>query len=144
MKNYYFTIGVSLDCDFMDFDDRPDFGDEDDQYIYDLIDSADYIYLCSSNNVLTSEKLQNMIFNSIENITNRKSKVFDYSEFEEDSEIDEFDVSEEDIMYELQDLYDVETGRSFIPLIWGDDVWENDEDYDIDNPPELWRMYLHD
>jgi len=143
-KNFYFTIGASLDCDMYDFDDSPCFGDEDDQYIYDLIDSADYIYMCSSFEELTQEKLQAMINNTIHNIINRKSNIFDYSEFEDGYEVDEYDISEEDIMLELQELYEVETGRSFVPLIWGDDVWEDEYGYDEENPAELWRIYLHD
>lgn len=143
-KNFYFTIGTSIDCDMYDFDNSPDFGDEDDQYIYDLIDSADYIYMCSSYEELTSEKIQSMVNCAIKNIVNRNSKLFEYGEYDDDYEIDSYDISEEDIMLELQELYDVETGRSFVPLIWGDDVWEDAYGYDDDNPAELWRIYMHE
>ena len=140
-KNYYFTMGVSFDSDTIDFDE-PCFGDEDDQYIYDLINSADYIYFCSFSNGLTANKLQSMINSAIKNIIGLNSKIFDYSEFDEEYELDKYDVSEEDIMLELQELYDIETGRSYAPLIWGDDVWEDDDSYTLDSPPKLWRMYL--
>lgn len=142
-KNFYFTIEASIESDVYDSDDNEYWGDEDNQYICNLINSANYIYMCSACVSLTQEKLQTMVSNSILNIIKRKSTIFDYSEYEEDYEIEGYDISEDDIMLELQELYDMETGRSICPLIWGNDVWDGDSSYNEENPAEFWRVYLH-
>lgn len=77
------------------------------------------------------------------NIINGNSNVFDYPD-----DIEKYDVEDlidyDDIIFEMQELFELSVGRSRIPLIWGNDCWEDDKNYDEDNPPALWRILLYD
>ncbi len=139
MKNkytYYFAVG-SRD------DSMDDLWDDEDNWGVALANSAEWIYMIFSDMPITYEKFKEMITDCKNNIVNRNSKVFDYPNDMENYNIEEL-IDYDDIIYEMQEKYNLSIGRSCIPLIWGSDCWEDDKNYDEDNPPCLWRMHIYD
>lgn len=133
---YYFTVG-EVDHSMDEYCD-----DEDNQGIA-LANSAEWIYMIFSNVPITYDNFEKMIIECKTNIINGDSKVFDYPDDFENYDIEDL-IDYEDIIFEMQEKYDLSIGRSRVPLIWGNDCWEDDENYDEDNPPSLWRMILYD
>lgn len=139
MKNkytYYFAVGNRDDS--MD-----DLWDDEDNWGFALANSAEWIYMIFSDMPITYEKFNEMITDCKNNIINKNSEVFDYPDDMENYDIEEL-IDYDDIIYEMQEKYDLSIGCSRVPLIWGSDCWEDDKNYDEDNPPCLWRMHIYD
>ena len=132
---YYFAVGeVDHSMD--------EFWDDEDNWGFALDNSAEWIYVIFSNVPITYDDFEKMVSQCKTNIINGNSEVFDYSEIEEYDIEDLIDY--DDIIFEMRELFDLSIGRSRIPLIWGSDCWEDDKNYDEENPPALWRMLLYD
>lgn len=133
---YYFAVGeVDHSMD--------EYWDDEDNWGIALANSAEWIYMIFSNVPITYDNFEKMIIECKTNIINGDSKVFDYPDDFENYDIEDL-IDYEDIIFEMQEKYDLSIGRSRVPLIWGNDCWEDDENYDEDNPPSLWRMILYD
>lgn len=133
---YYFAVG-SVD------DSMDDLWDDEDNWGFALANSAEWIYMIFSNIPITYDKFNEMISVCKNNIINMSSEVFEYPDNPEDYDIEDL-IDYDDIIFEMQTMYDLSIYRSVVPLIWGDDCWEDDENYDEDNQPSLWRMYIYD
>lgn len=133
---YYFATG-SRD------DSMDDLWDDEENWGFALANSAEWIYMIFSNIPITYEKFNEMIINCKNNIINGDSECFDYPDDLENYDI-EYSIDYDDIIFEMQAIYDLSISRSVVPLIWGDDCLEDDKNYDEDNQPSLWRMYIHD
>lgn len=133
---YYFAVG-KVD------DSMDEFGDDEENWGIALVNSAEWIYMIFSNIPITYDNFKKMVSQCKTNIINGNSKVFDYPD-----DIEKYDVEDlidyDDIIFEMQELYELSVARSRIPLIWGNDCWEDDNNYDEDNPPALWRILLYD
>ena len=131
---YYFGLGENVSEDLWE-----------DDWDSNLINSAEWIYVLYTNTPITFSKFEEMILKSKDNIIQGRSQIFEYpSDFETYNNEDMLDIIDyDDIIFEIQELYEVSIGRSIVPLIWGDDCWESDENYDEYNPPELWRMEIY-
>lgn len=133
---YYFALG--------EIDDSMDeFWDDEDNWCFALENSAEWIYMIFSNTQITYDKFNKMISACKDNIINGDSEIFDYPDDLENYNIEDL-IDYDDIIFEMQEKYNLSIGRSRVPLIWGDDCWEDDKNYDVDNPPSLWRMYIYD
>lgn len=133
---YYFVIG-SRD------DSMDDLWNDEENWGFALANSAEWIYMIFSNTPITYKKFNKIISACKDNIINGDSKVFDYPDDLENYDIEDL-IDYDDIIFEMQEKFNLSIGRSCIPLIWRDDCWEHDENYDIDNPPSLWRMHIYD
>lgn len=136
MNTYYFGIGEEEIVN--------EFTEDENEYLLSLVNSAEFIFVLATEIKLTRKKFEDMIENSKNNILNGNSKVFDYpDDFDINERFDNiFLIDEDDIIYEMTDIYNVEIMRSEIPLIWGADCWQNDDNYDEYNTPELWRLCI--
>ena len=139
--SYYFTVdtGDSMD-NYMD-----EYLDDDDWHIRS-VGNATYVYLLYSNTPLSPERFEIMVDFCVNNIANKNSKIFDYPD-----DVDEY--SKEDLLFnidcydvidEMQEIYDVDIARTIAPMIWCNCLWETDDNYNKENPPELWRMVIKD
>lgn len=133
---YYFALG---DPD----DSMDDFWDDEDNWGFALANSAEWIYMIFSNKTITYNKFKKMITKCKDKIIKGESILFDYPDDLENYDIESL-IDYDDIIFELQDMYDLEIHRSVVPLIWGNDCWEDDNNYDEDNAPSLWRMHIYD
>lgn len=112
---------------------------DDDAWIDRLINSACITYCLKSDKEISSDEFNDMVCNSIINIFSGKSETYDYpQDFYKYDLWDQID--DDDVLCEMSELYDVEIYSSIVPLIWGDDCWADDKNYDQFNPPELWRL----
>ena len=136
--SYYFGLGT------LDFDSEYDFYDGDDWY-KSIINSAEWTYILYSDSKITHEFFEEMVEKCIDNIVNKNSTSFDYPEdLNNYSDEDLKDVIDyDDVIFEMQDLYNIEIYRSVAPMIWCDSLWEDDKNYSKDNPPELWRLEIY-
>lgn len=133
---YYFAVGeVDHSMD--------EFLDDEDNWGIALANSAEWIYMIFSNIPITYDYFEKMITQCKNNIINGNSKVFEYPDGLEKYDIEDL-IDYDDIIFEMQELYELSIGRSRVPLIWGKDCWEDDKNYDEDNPPALWRMLIYD
>lgn len=122
---------------------RNNLWDDEENWGFALANSAEWIYMITCSMPITYEKFNKMITDCKNNIIKGNSQVFDYPDDMEDYAI-EYLIDYDDIIYEMQDKYSLSISRSYIPLIWGSDCWEDDENYGKDNPPHLWRMCIYD
>lgn len=133
---YYFALG--------EIDNSMDeFWDDEDNWCFALANSAEWIYMIFSNTAITYDKFNEMISACKDKIINRDSKIFNYPDDLGNYDIEDL-IDYDDIIFEMQEKYNLSISRSCVPLIWGEDCWEDDENYDVDNPPSLWRMYIYD
>lgn len=133
---YYFAVGeVDHSMD--------EFWDDEENWTIALVNSAEWIYMIFSNIPIKYDDFEKMVSQCKANIINGNSKVFDYP-----YDIENYDIEDsiyyDDIIFEMQELFELSIGRSRVPLIWGDDCWEDDKNYNEDDPPVLWRMSLYD
>lgn len=139
--SYYFTVdtGDSMD-NYMD-----EYLDDDDWHIRS-VENATYVYLLYSNTPLSPERFETMVDFCVNNIANKNSKVFNYpDDVDEYSKEDLlFNIDYYDVIDEMQEIYDVDIARTIAPMIWCNCLWETDENYNEENPPELWRMVIKD
>lgn len=135
---YYFALGEVNDEIDSYWDDEENWGTA-------LAYSAEWIFMLFSNKTITYKNFNVMIDKCKKNIVDGKSKVYEYPDdinsYTKD-DLEYLDIDYDDIIQEMEELYDVSFGRSFAPLIWGRDVWEYDDNYSEDNPPTLWRMRI--
>lgn len=140
MKNkkytYYFAFG-NVDHEY------DEYWDDDDNWGIALANSAERINILESKKQLEYADFNKMVKKCVKNIISGNSRVFDYDGFDDDNIIEIYNVEDEDIIYELLDLFKVKILLSTIPLIWGRDCWEWDQNYDEENPPELWRLNIY-
>lgn len=129
---YYFVCGEDdTDITYDVFDDEA--------WIDELLNSAKIIHCLISDKQITKHDFDDMVRKAIINIFSAKSTIYDYPQDFYKYDLWE-QINEDDIFAELCDLYDIHIYSSVVPLIWGDDCWEDDENYDEDNPPELWHI----
>lgn len=133
---YYFALG-NVD------DSMNDFWDDEENWGFALANSAEWIFMIFSDNPITYNDFKKMIIECKNNIINGRSEIFDYPDDLKRYDIEDL-IDYGDIIFEMQEKYDLSIGRSCAPLIWGSDCWEADRNYDEDNPPSLWRMLLYD
>lgn len=132
---YYFALGeVDYSMD--------EYLDDEDNWGIALANSAEWIYMIFSNIPITYDNFEKMIIECKTNIINGDSEIFDYPDDFENYNIEDL-IDYEDIIFEMQEKYNLSICRSRIPLIWGKDCWEDDKNYDENNPPSLWRMILY-
>ena len=132
---YYFAVG---DVD----DSMDDLWDDEDNWGFALANSAEWIYMITSDIPITYDKFNDMISVCKNNIIDMKSEIFEYPDDLENYDIEDL-IDYDDVIFEMQNIYNLSIGRSVAPLIWGNDCWDGDENYDEDNPPSLWRMYIY-
>ena len=134
--SYYFAVGeVDHSMD--------EFWDDEDNWGIALDNSAEWIYMIFSSIPITYDDFEKMITQCKNNIINGNSKVFEYPDDLEKYDIEDL-INYDDIIFEMQELYELSVGRSCVPLIWGKDCWEDDKNYDEDNPPALGRMLIYE
>ena len=132
---YYFALGeVDYSMD--------EYLDDEDNCGIALANSAEWIYMIFSNIPITYDNFEKMIIECKTNIINGDSEIFDYPDDFENYNIEDL-IDYEDIIFEMQEKYNLSICRSRIPLIWGKDCWEDDKNYDENNPHSLWRMILY-
>lgn len=106
---YYFAVG-KVD------DSMDEFGDDEENWGIALVNSAEWIYMIFSNIPITYDNFKKMVSQCKTNIINGNSKVFDYPD-----DIEKYDVEDlidyDDIIFEMQELYELSVARSRIPLI---------------------------
>lgn len=138
--SYYFGLGDSYDEDL----DVDNLYEDDDDWYRKVIESAEWTFVLYSNTELTYIKFNEMIKRCVKNIVDRNSEIFDYPYDVETYSYHDLKsiIDYDDVIFEMQELYDVEIYKSVAPMIWCDDLWENDENYDEDHPPMLWRMRI--
>lgn len=133
---YYFALGNV-------FDSVDNLGNDDENWRLALANSAEWIFVIFSDNPITYDDFEKMVIECKNNIINGCSEIFDYPDDLENYDIEDL-IDYDDIIFEMQEKYDLSVGRSRIPLIWGSDCWDDDKNYVEDNPPSLWRMLLYD
>lgn len=133
---YYFAYG-KVDHEY------DDYWDDEDNWGIALAYSAESINVIALDKPIDEDDFNEMVTMCVNNIIKGKSNVFDYDGMNLEN-ITQYDIDYyyDDIIYEMLELFDVEILLGTIPLIWGDDCWDWDENYDKDNPPTLWRMII--